>query len=109
MIEAEVVSKVLGMVRDSKSRISEKIDHHDQNNELRVNSQSSTFLGEVKTLNQMVKERHILLVQDVKKVREDINLQIRELREDTHREIVSVQQDYVSLNQKVNIICDALT
>lgn len=99
MFEAMVVSKVSGMVRDLESRIVEKVDHNDQNNELRVNSQNSKFMGEVKDLKRLEKERHILFVQDVKKVREDVNLQIRELHEHMQKEIVGVQQDYASLNQ----------
>ena len=74
MFEAQVVGKVSGMVIDSELRILEKVDHNDQNYELRVNSKNSTFLGEVKDLKSMAKERHILFVQDVNKVHEDINL-----------------------------------
>lgn len=80
MFEAWVISKVSGTVRDSEARVLEKVDHNDQNNELRMNSQKSDFVGEVKDLKRLTKERHILFVQEVKKVREDVNLQIRELR-----------------------------
>lgn len=57
----------------------------------------------------MAKERHILFVQYVKKVREDVNLYIQELREDISKEIVVLQQYYESLNQKVDIIADVVT
>ena len=45
----------------------------------------------------------------MKKVREDVNFKLQELREDMSKEIASVQQDYSSLHQKVDIICDAVT
>ncbi|CAH1413125.1 unnamed protein product [Lactuca virosa] len=77
--EGKVVSKVSGMVRDSEIRLLERIDHNDQNDELRVNSLNSMFKEEVKEFKNVVKERHVLFVQDVKKVREDVNLQIQEL------------------------------
>ena len=41
----------------------------------------------------VTKERHVLFVQEVKKVREDVNLQIRELREDMQKEVQIAQQD----------------
>ncbi|CAH1427604.1 unnamed protein product [Lactuca virosa] len=109
MFEAKIVSKVSGMVRDSESRILEKVDHIDQNNELRINSQNSKFIGDLKDLKTVAKEKHVIFVQDVKKVREDVNLQIRELREDMQKELASVQQDFASLGQKIDIICDAVT
>ncbi|CAH1428483.1 unnamed protein product [Lactuca virosa] len=84
--EAKVVSKVCGMVRDSEIRLLEKVDHNDQNNELRVNSLTSMFRGEVNEFKHLVKERHVLFVQDVKKVREDVNLQLQELRQDMQKE-----------------------
>ncbi|CAI9261149.1 unnamed protein product [Lactuca saligna] len=47
--------------------------------------------------------------EEVKKVREDVNLKIQELHEEMNKEIIFVQHDYASLHQKVDIICDAVT
>ncbi|CAI9278999.1 unnamed protein product [Lactuca saligna] len=41
--------------------------------------------------------------------REDVNFKIQELRKDMSKEIAVVQQDYASLNQKMDIIADAVT
>ena len=38
LLEGRLTTKVSGMLKDSESRLLEKIDHSDQNNELRVNS-----------------------------------------------------------------------
>ena len=49
-----------------------------------------------------------MFVQDVKKVREDVNLKIQELREDTNKEIATTQKDNASLNQKIDIFADVV-
>ncbi|CAI9280990.1 unnamed protein product [Lactuca saligna] len=97
------------MIRDSEGRLLEKVDSIDQSNDLRMTSQHQDFLHEVKDLKLVTKERHVLFVQEVKKVREDVNLQIRELHEDMQKEFQVVQQDYASMNQKIDIIYDAVT
>ncbi|CAI9269747.1 unnamed protein product [Lactuca saligna] len=56
----------------------------------------------------ITKERHVLFVQEVKKVREDVNMQIRELREEMMKEVQHIQQGYESTHQKIDIICDAV-
>ncbi|CAI9267879.1 unnamed protein product [Lactuca saligna] len=97
------------MLNASETVLMEKVDYSDQTNELRLKNQRSDFLGEVKDLRSVAKERHVLFVQEVKKVREDVNLKIQELHEEMNKEILSIQHDYVSLHQKVDIICDAVT
>ncbi|CAI9302926.1 unnamed protein product [Lactuca saligna] len=67
------------MLKGAKKRIMEKIDQSDKNNELRLESQGSNFTSAVQDLKAATKERHILFVQDVKKVREDVNFKIQEL------------------------------
>ncbi|CAH1436028.1 unnamed protein product [Lactuca virosa] len=109
MLESRIISKVSGMVKASESVILEKVDYTDQNNELRVKNQRSDFMGEAKNLKSITKERNILFVQEVKKVREDVNKQIHELREEMQKEVAAVHHDNASVNQKVDIICDAVT
>ncbi|CAI9263591.1 unnamed protein product [Lactuca saligna] len=109
LIEGRTTSKVSCMLKDSKSRILEKVDLCDQNNELRVNSQKSTFEGDLKALKMATKERHVLFIQDVKKVHEDVNFKIQELRQNMDKEIACVRTKYASLIQKVEIICDVVT
>ncbi|CAI9294571.1 unnamed protein product [Lactuca saligna] len=109
MFESRVITKVSGMLKASESAILEKVDYTDQNSELRVKTLRSDFMGEVKNLKSTTKERDVLFIQEVKKVKEDVNSQIHELREDMKKEILSVQHDYAPLHQKVDIICDAVT
>ncbi|CAI9303286.1 unnamed protein product [Lactuca saligna] len=109
LCESKIISKVSGMLKASEIVLMEKIDYSDQTNELRLKTQRSDFLGEVKELRNVTKERHVLYVQEVKKVREDVNLKIQELHKDMNKEILSVQHDYARLHQKVSIICDAVT
>ncbi|CAI9297485.1 unnamed protein product [Lactuca saligna] len=109
MLEGRISSKVLGMIKDSESRLLEKIDLCDHSNEMRVNAQKSTFEGDLKELKLVAKERHVLFVQDVKKVRENVNYKLQELRQDMKKEISNVRTEFASLNQKVDIICDAVT
>ena len=81
----------------------------DRNNEKRVKAPSSTFNSNLLELKAIARERHILLVQDVKKVREYVNFKLQELREDMGREIAILQQDYSSINQKVDLIAYVVT
>ena len=53
-----------------------------RNNEIRVKAQSSTFNSNLLDLKVVAKERHVLFIQDVKKVREDVNFKLQELKED---------------------------
>ena len=98
LLERRITSKVLGMIKDSDSRLLEKIDICDHSNEMRVNSQISTFEGDLKELKLVAKERHVLFVQDVKKVREDVNFKLQELRQDMEKEIAIVRTEFASLN-----------
>ncbi|CAI9277586.1 unnamed protein product [Lactuca saligna] len=97
------------MLKASEIVLMEKVDYLDQTTELHLKNQRSDFLGEVKDLRSVGKERHVLFVQEVKKVRVDVNSKIQELHEQMNKEILSVQHDYPSLHQKVDIICDAVT
>ncbi|CAI9299239.1 unnamed protein product [Lactuca saligna] len=107
--EARMVSKISGMIKDSEINLLEKIDHTDETTKLRTNFFNSKYVGDVKELTNVQKERHTLFVMDVKKVREDVNLNLRELREDMVHEVAVVQNDYATLHKKVDIICDAIT
>ncbi|CAI9277340.1 unnamed protein product [Lactuca saligna] len=109
VFESKVTNKFSSMIRDYEGRLLEKVDSVDQSNDLRMTSQRQDFLHEVKELKLVTKERHVLFVQEVKKVREDVNLQIRELREDMQKEVKAVKQDDASVNQRIDIICDAVT
>ncbi|CAI9271313.1 unnamed protein product [Lactuca saligna] len=88
--EAQMLSRVSGMIKDSESRILEKVDHAGQTTELRINSFNSKYVGVVKELTNVQKEQHTLFVMDVKKVREDVNLKLQELRDDMVREVAVV-------------------
>lgn len=71
--KARMTSRMSGMIRDFESRILEKVDHTDQTSELRINSFDSKYVGALKELTTIQKERRTLFVMDVKKVREDVN------------------------------------
>ncbi|CAI9276580.1 unnamed protein product [Lactuca saligna] len=87
MCESRIIAKVSGMLKASETVLMEKVDYSHQTTKLRLKNQRS----------------------DVKKVREDVNSKIQELHEEMNKEIISVQHDYASLHQKVDIICDAVT
>ena len=97
MMEGRVISKASGLIRDSESRVLEKVDQHDVSNENRINSQRSDFVRELKDLKMVTKERHVLFVQDVKKVREDVNLKLEELKKEVSHEIDNMNSQYNSI------------
>ncbi|CAI9286231.1 unnamed protein product [Lactuca saligna] len=70
------------LLKHQENRLSEAIQDVDRNNETMVKNQSSTFACDLKELKAVAKERHILFVQDVKKVWEYVNLKLQELRKD---------------------------
>ncbi|CAI9260356.1 unnamed protein product [Lactuca saligna] len=88
MCESRIIAKVLGMLKASEIVLMEKIDYSDENTELHLKNQRNDFLGEVKDLRSIAKERHVLFVHEVKKVREDVNLKIQEPHEQMNREII---------------------
>ncbi|CAI9290611.1 unnamed protein product [Lactuca saligna] len=118
MKQFKILNKKLNSIIQSQADMGEVIrcqewklmvDQNDQNNELRIKSQSSTFNGEVQDFRRLDKERHVMFVQDVKRVREDVNFKLQELREDMAKEIEVVKRDYASLNQQVDSIVEVVT
>lgn len=102
-IEVDVILKA------QESRLKSIMDHMDKNNELWVIFQFEMFNSEVKDLRTVSKERHLLFVQAIKKVQEDVNLKIEELRQEMMKEIAKADQNYYNLHTKVDIITDAVT
>ncbi|CAI9261627.1 unnamed protein product [Lactuca saligna] len=68
VMEGRVISKASGLIRDLESRVLEKVDKNDISTENRINSLRSDFVTELKDLKIVTKERHVLFVQEVKKV-----------------------------------------
>ncbi|CAI9272208.1 unnamed protein product [Lactuca saligna] len=97
------------LLKRQENHLHDAIQDADRNNEKRVKAQLSAFTSDLKELKAVAKERHILFIQDVTKVREYVNLKVQEIRKDMSKEIAVVQQDYASLNQKVDIIADVVT
>ena len=50
-----------------------------------MNSQKSGFASNLKELQTVAKERHVVFVQDLKKVREDVTFKLQELCEDMEK------------------------
>ncbi|XP_023735583.2 uncharacterized protein LOC111883500 [Lactuca sativa] len=96
------------MIKGAEKRIMEKVDQTDKNNELRIKAQGSNFTSVVQDLKAATKECHILFVQDVKKVREDVNFKIHELKselakdlQDIHTKHADVQKQIVEVSSKL--------
>ena len=69
------------MIKAVEKRIAVKVDDSDKNNELHIQAQA------VKDLTTATKERYVLFVQDVKKVREDVNFKVEELKKEIAKEL----------------------
>ena len=81
----------------------------DKNNELGVNSKSSTFNEELRDLKRVAKERHVLFVQDVKTVCEDVNRKLEEMKVNVSTELSDLDNKYSSILEKVDIIAAEVT
>ena len=81
----------------------------DKNNELRVKAQAGLFGSEIKELRNVAKEHHVLFVQDVMKVCEDVNQKIEEIKVDVSKEMNTLTTNYSLILSKVYIIAGAIT
>ncbi|KAL7604923.1 hypothetical protein Lser_V15G18161 [Lactuca serriola] len=89
------------MIKGAENRILEKVDQSDKNNELRVQAQGNNFTTTLKDLKVANKERHLLFIQDVKKVREDVNFKIQELKSDIEKDLQAVNTRQEDLHKQV--------
>ncbi|KAL7587313.1 hypothetical protein Lser_V15G40383 [Lactuca serriola] len=101
------------MIKGAEKQIMEKIDQSNKNNELRLKAQGSNFTSAVQDLKAATKEHHILFVQDVKKVREDVNFKIQELKselakdlQDVHTKQEDVQKQIVEISSQLQKLND---
>ena len=80
----------------------------DKNNELSVKHQSESVNHEVKDLRAVAKERNILFVVVVKKVKGDVNLKIEEIRQEMTKEVAKVDHSYLNLHTEVDIVANVV-
>ncbi|CAI9279239.1 unnamed protein product [Lactuca saligna] len=97
------------MLKAHEHHLQESLDRIQKNNELRVKAQSENLNGDLRALKDVVKERYVLYVQDVKTIREDVNLKLQELRQDMAKEISILTHNYSTIHMKVDIIADVVT
>ncbi|KAL7609544.1 hypothetical protein Lser_V15G13888 [Lactuca serriola] len=96
------------MIKGAEKHILEKVDQSDKNNELRVQAQGNNFTTTLKDLKAANKERHLLFIQDVKKVREDVNFKIQELKSDIAKDLQAVNTRQEDLHKQVAEISSQL-
>ncbi|KAL7586161.1 hypothetical protein Lser_V15G40639 [Lactuca serriola] len=89
------------MIKGAEKRILEKVDQSDKNNELQVQAQGNNFTTTLKDLKAANKERHLLFIQDVKKVREDVNFKIQEVKSDIAKDLQAVNTRQEDLHKQV--------
>ncbi|CAI9288442.1 unnamed protein product [Lactuca saligna] len=89
--------------------IQDKLDQMDKCNELQIKAQSESFNGALTDLKVVARERHVLFIQDVKKLCEDVNQKTKELCEDMEKEVAALEHNYSSLHKKADIIVDVVT
>lgn len=96
------------LIKEAEKHILEKVDQVDKNTELRIQAQGSTFSGVVKELKAVTKERHVLFVQDVKKVREDVNFKIHELKNEIAKELKDIHSQHLEVLKQVDVVATEL-
>ena len=97
------------MLKSQELRFQAMMDRIDKNNELHVKHKSESFNHELKVFRSVAKERHILFVEAVKKVREDVNFKLEEIRSAMEIEVAEFAHNYSSLHNKVDIIVAVVT
>lgn len=63
----------------------------------------------MKDFRAVAKEKHILLVEAIKRVQEVVNLKLEEICFEMAKEVVKLDNDYSTLNMKVDIVVAAIT
>ena len=97
------------MIKATEKRITAKVNDSYKNNELHIQAQGKSFDEAVKELKNVTKERHVLFVQDVKKVREDVNFKIEELKKEIAKELQDINSQNLDVQKRVDILAEALT
>ncbi|CAI9295424.1 unnamed protein product [Lactuca saligna] len=105
----KILNRKLNSVLQLQADSRDTLNRMDKNNELRVKAQFESFNGALRALMDVEKEIHVLYVQDVKTIRENVNLKIQELRDDMAKEFTALDHNYSTLHNKVDIIAGVVT
>ena len=97
------------MLTAIEHRLQHQLDVNDKNNELWIKAQGDLYNSSLKELRNVTKERHVLFIQDVKKVWEDVNLKPEELKKEFLSVIHQVNDRYNLIQEKVDIIVGVVT
>lgn len=96
------------LLKAQEHRLKTVMEQIETKHEERLKRQADTFQHEVKELQAVAKEHHIMFVEAVNKVKEDVNLKFEEIHTEMSKEIVKLDQNYSNLHSKVDIIVDAV-
>ena len=59
-------------------------------------------------MKTVTKERHVLFVQDVKKVREDVNVKVEELKKEIAKDLQDINSQHLEVQKKVDVVATDL-
>ncbi|CAI9260552.1 unnamed protein product [Lactuca saligna] len=62
----------------------------------------------VTKLRDIAKERHVIFVEKVTKVEASVNLKMEELTSEMSKAVVKIEQNYLRLHSKVDVLVDAI-
>ena len=97
------------MLKDQELRLKEVMNSIGKNTELHLKSHSDSFTHVVKDMRAIAKERNILFVEAIKKIKEDVNFKFEELYQEMMKEVAKFDQNYSNLHTKVDIVAVAVT
>lgn len=96
------------MLKAQEFRLRTIMGHIETKHEERLKRQSDSYNHDVKSLKAIAKERHILFIEVVKKVKEDVNFKIEEICQYMTKEVANLDLNYSNLHTKVDIIVDVV-
>ncbi|CAH1441056.1 unnamed protein product [Lactuca virosa] len=70
---------------------------------------SKSFDYEIQKLRGVAKERHDIFFEQVKKVKESVDLKVVNLKSEMSKEVQKMEQNYTFLHRKVDVITTTIT
>ncbi|CAI9286228.1 unnamed protein product [Lactuca saligna] len=87
-----------------------KILNHKLNSLLQIQDDiggRNTIIG-IEELRLVAKEHHLLFIEEVKKVQESVNLNVKALKFEMSKEVAKIEHNHSILHDKIDVVVDAI-
>ncbi|CAI9286170.1 unnamed protein product [Lactuca saligna] len=96
------------LLKSQEHRLIKIMEKIETKHEEHLKHHADSFQYEGKELRVVAKEIHILFLEEVKKVKDDVNIKVEVIQIVMSKEIVKLSQNYSDLHTKVDVIVGAV-